>query len=400
MNFRGADFNTMFRFLLFLAGALCLQAGLPGITRAGPCGDGKQIQVTDGMGASVTVHLPVERIIVEYMDNAELVRILGHEDKVVAVAGYDYIFHDCRRQFPQFRRLPSMGHPWGLDYEQVLAARPDLLLTFASQNREKQMNLPGVDILFLGIYHPDLTRPAASSFVRGVRNLGTILNARERAEDFISWYLEILNRISERTQALRPDQKPTVLISSYPVCNSAGSRYCAYTPQDTLSQASRLAGGRNLVDLLSYDKGVSIPLDPEWLMSQNPDIILLHAVDDIQASGYEAENPRFLEQGVAGFASAPELAGVNAVKNGRIYVLDGHFRNDASGGALAAAYLAVLFHPELFEDLDPEALHRQFLEMQNLSYDLDRHGIFFFPPLKNRGGLAGIPNRYGKGAMP
>ncbi|EMS81317.1 ABC transporter substrate-binding protein [Desulfotignum phosphitoxidans] len=383
--------------LFLLAGMICFFIEwicLPDASFAGQGQKEKQITVTDGTGQSVTVHLPIQRIIVEYMDNAELIRILQREDKVVAVAGYDYVFQDCLRQFPKFRRLPSVGHPWGLDYETALGMRPDLLLTFASQNREKRMNLPGVDILFLGLYHPDLIQPDNSSFVRGVRNLGRLLDAREQAETYISWYKDILATILERTEKLQPEEKPTVLISSYPRCNSAGTRYCAYSQNDTLSQASRIAGGRNLVDSLPYEQGVSLPLDPEWLIRENPDFILLHAVDDIKASGYETDDISYLESGVAQFAEAPELASVTAVKNRHIYVLDGHFRNDASGGALAAAYLAALFHPDLFKDIDPEVFHQEYLKMQRLEYDLDQQGVFFFPPLKNDTGLAGIPDRY------
>nr|WP_321396394.1 ABC transporter substrate-binding protein [uncultured Desulfobacter sp.] len=378
----------------FLAGIICFQLAWICLPRASWAEQSLKRVVIDGLGQSVAVHVPIKRIIVEYTDNAELIRILHQENKVVAVAGYDYIFQGCLRQFPQFRTLPSVGHPWGLDYEAVLGMRPDLLLTFAPQNQEKQMNLPGVDILFLGLYHPDLDQPEDSPFVRGVQNLGLLIEAGEQAETFISWYKDILTKVGGRTKKLESKEKPKVLISSYPQCHSAGSRYCTYSPNDTLSQACRLAGGQNLVDSLPYDKGVSLPIDPEWLIHENPDFILLHAVDDIKASGYETDDVSYLEKGVAKFAQAAELASVKAVRNGNIYVLDGHFRNDASGGALAAAYLAVLFHPELFEDLDPESLHREYLKMQGLEYDLDAHGIFFFPPLKNAGGLAGIPDRY------
>lgn len=382
--------------ILLLAGMISFieWIGLPGALLAGPANHKNQATITDGTGRPVTVHLPIQRVIVEYVDNAELIRILQHEDKVVGVAGYDYIFQDCHRQFPKFRKTASVGHPWGLDYEAVLGLRPDLLLTFTSHNQEKHMNLPGVNILFLGLYKPDLEHLGASNFVRGVRNLGRLLEAEVRAEEYISWYKGVLESISKRTATLRPDEKPKVLISSYPRCNSSGSRYCAYAPNDTLSQASRLAGGQNLVESLPKGNGVSLALDPEWVIREDPDFILLHCVDDILASGYETDEIKYLEQGVAQFSGAPELSGVTAVKKRQVVVLDGHFRNDASGGALAAAYLAVLFHPQLFEDLDPEQIHQDYLNMQRLAYDLDQHGIFFFPPLRNKAGLAGIPDRY------
>ena len=61
---------------------------------------------------------------------------------------------------------------------------------------------------------------------------------------------------------------------------------------------------------------------------------------------------------------------------------------------IGAAYMAKLFHPGLFEDLDPEALHQEYLNMQGLDYDLNLHGVFLYPPLESKNGLMGIPDRY------
>ena len=90
----------------------------------------------------------------------------------------------------------------------------------------------------------------------------------------------------------------------------------------------------------------------------------------------------------------PDLANVNAVKTGSVYVTSGNFRNDASCGVTGAAYLAKLFHPSLFEDLDPEAIHQEYLKFQHVDYDLDEHGIFVYPPIEIDGGLAGIPDKW------
>jgi iron complex transport system substrate-binding protein len=56
---------------------------------------------------------------------------------------------------------------------------------------------------------------------------------------------------------------------------------------------------------------------------------------------------------------------------------------------------AKLLHPELFEDLDPEAVHKEYLNrFQRIDYDLDDHGVFVYPPIEIDGGLAGIPDRH------
>ncbi len=53
-----------------------------------------------------------------------------------------------------------------------------------------------------------------------------------------------------------------------------------------------------------------------------------------------------------------------------------------------------MFHPDLFADMDPEAIHQEFLtDFQELDYDLNEHGVFVYPPIEIAGGLAGIPDR-------
>ncbi len=44
--------------------------------------------------------------------------------------------------------------------------------------------------------------------------------------------------------------------------------------------------------------------------------------------------------------------------------------------------MAKWLYPDLFEDLDPEAFHQEYLtEYQRLDYDLSEHGVFVYPPL-------------------
>jgi iron complex transport system substrate-binding protein len=45
--------------------------------------------------------------------------------------------------------------------------------------------------------------------------------------------------------------------------------------------------------------------------------------------------------------------------------------------------MAKWLHPELFEDLDPQAMHQEFIDRYcpGLNFDVYRNGTFAYPPL-------------------
>jgi iron complex transport system substrate-binding protein len=75
----------------------------------------------------------------------------------------------------------------------------------------------------------------------------------------------------------------------------------------------------------------------------------------------------------------PELANITAVKDGKVYC----FSTDISTGLsywIGILYMAKILHPDIFSDLDPVAIHQEYLtRFQKLDFDLDQHGVFFYP---------------------
>jgi len=74
---------------------------------------------------------------------------------------------------------------------------------------------------------------------------------------------------------------------------------------------------------------------------------------------------------------------VPAVKEGRVYVIAVHllsfFGDSGCRSFIQLAYQAKWFQPELFEDLDPKAIHQEYLtRFQGLDIDLDENGVFVY----------------------
>jgi len=73
-------------------------------------GEEKELTLLDAYDTVVTIRKPLERIIVEGDNNAELMRILRSENKIVAVFG-----EPSEIQFPEFSNLPNLGDaPYGI----------------------------------------------------------------------------------------------------------------------------------------------------------------------------------------------------------------------------------------------------------------------------------------------
>ena len=345
-------------------------------------GKEKEITIIDGNGEPITVPKPVERIVVLYMDTAELLRVLNAGDKIVGVSG------SIKRwtvHFPELSELPSVGGfgAWSIDYEAVLNLNPDVLLTFGEPTAAMQEKLPGVAVIFLGLYRPNLSNPERSKYTAGVRKMEYILDKEEEAEKFLKWRIGWINEIKSRTEGLSEDEKPRVFNYVSPYTPGV---YQTYSKLYKASQMNHIAGGKNIADDLPefiQSAKVTITVDPEWVIDQNPDFIVAQVVLEKVAHGYAVDDPSEMAALRDDIMSRIQLANVNAVKTENVYIMSGNYRNDASGYFIGAAYMAKWFHPDLFEDMDPLAIHQEYLtRFQHFDYNVYEHGVWVWPPLE------------------
>jgi iron complex transport system substrate-binding protein len=364
-------------------------------------GTATQLNLLDGNGKNITVSLPANRIIVEYIQNAELVRILGLEDQVV---GIDYAVDKMRSTyFPNNTGIVSVGNMNSPDYEAVLNLNPDILLTFsntATAVAEKTSKLPGVDVVFLGLYYPNVTAPEDSQFLQGILKAGYIFNKVPRATEYANWLLNLTSTISTKTSTLTESQKHSVLIYTYPYTTSTTIK--EYATLDTLGQVCILAGGSNVAKSLpTYLTASSISIEAEKVLQQDPEYIFLHAVHytfggftyaDPQ-QGMDINDTTSIQSCLQQYKSQSVFANLTAVKNNNVYIIAGDFRNNAMGGVLGAVYMAKILYPDLFSDLNPQAIHQEYItKYLRLDYNLDTSGVFLYPAITVNGDTVGIPN--------
>ncbi len=361
-------------------------------------GTASYIILLDGNGALMNISLPKSRIVVEYLSGAEVIRALDLEDYVV---GVDYALDQLKSfYFPENgASIVNVGKMNNPDYELVLSLDPDCLLTFTKDTATKAANLPGVDVIYLGLYYPNVIDPESSSFLQGILKGGYIFNRIDEATTYANWILNITKSLQAISSTITANESQTVFITNY--ASTWTTTVTAYCTNDPLGQGCIVAGGANIAESLpGYSNSSSLKVDLEWVIEADPDYIFLHSVrytyggwtNENPAHGYNVNDTTSIANTLSEWASHAEVANLTAVKNNHVYIIAGDFRNNAMGGTLGAVYMAKTLYPDLYATLDPEAIHQEFItRFMRLDYDLDEQGVFMYPSILVGNNTVGIP---------
>ncbi|MHC1636470.1 MAG: ABC transporter substrate-binding protein [Candidatus Methanospirareceae archaeon] len=313
----------------------------------------------------VTIHKPIERcVVLAHAGIAETFRALKSKDKIVGVSKMikDNVFF-----YPEISKLPCVGSAFRPDYEAILSLNPDLVL-IEPWRQDIIEKLPDIPVAYLGLRMME-------TYTDGVRKLGYILDKEEEADEYIEWFDSWINKIKSRTEGLSDDEKPRVFITG-PGMGAGPGQYTTVSNDNRFGKMCTLAGGKSISADLT---GWWIKVDTEWVIEQNPDIIILWINS---YHGYDTDDPSELAAIREDIMNRPELANVNAVKTGRVYVsaFGKSYFTHGPGCLIGCAYMAKWFHPDLFEDLDPRTIHQEYLtRFQHLDFNVYEHGVFVYP---------------------
>ena len=318
-------------------------------------GKEKEITVLDSDDRVVTVKKPIERVVASRSYTCEAIRTLRAQDKVVGIDSYT----KEKYYFPELSKLPGVGYP--MDYEAILNLNPDLVVG-GIKHPEK---LPSIPVVCLYLWRSE-------DIVEELLKLGYILDKQDEAKHYIvEFHNKYLDSIKAQTEGLSEEERPKVYVEDY------RRPYRAYCAKSGAHQFIDMCGGRNIFADIEESKVI---VDPEEVMVRNPDIIIRYI--EVTDAGYEYDEPSKIKALWEDTVNRPELANVNAVKNNSVHIIDTGL-NYGQDYPIALAYWAKWFHPDLFEDLDPQAIHQEFLtEFQGMDYDLNEHGVFVYPPLE------------------
>lgn len=181
----------------------------------------------------------------------------------------------------------SFGRP---NIERVLALKPDYIISAAMQDKAmiERFEKFKIKVLFL---------PAKSfkDYFRNLKVLGEILDCPDRASDLCKKSEEELCRLEEIVANIPEEQKVKALfvIQDVPLYTVGKTSF--------ITDMIRLAGGRSVT---ASEQKAYFKCSMEWVMRQNPDVIIMPAASDRQ---------------VKVLTMRPGWKDLNAVKNNRIF---------------------------------------------------------------------------------
>jgi iron complex transport system substrate-binding protein len=340
---------VIFLNLIFL---VLISAGCAQKQQSTSLGKGK-VTITDSLGRTVDVPCPPQRIVSVNSDVSEVICALGAADKIVGVA-------DTADFPPLLKDKAKVGHAFTPGVEKILELKPDVVFgygKFLKSELAQQIEAAGIPLVYLDCYK-------LGAMSKDVKTLGMILGREKEAGEYEALFEKCLKQIADRTKDLKPEEKIPVYLEGYTdySSNAAGSGG---------AEMIDMAGGRNI----AAAEAVPFPkVSPEWVVGKDPRVIIKAAGSHNVASGYGTsdEDMRKLREQII---SRTGWRQIKAIKDGRVYVISSEIYTGPRA-PVGVAYFAKWLYPRLFADMDPEAVHKEFLSR---FHGLETGGAWVYP---------------------
>jgi iron complex transport system substrate-binding protein len=331
-------------------------------------GKEKELTIIDSVDRIVTVKKPLRRIVLTHPHVLETLRAIKVPKDIIV--GYAAEKMDTAF-FSEFSDVPSIGWRWTPTVEEVIKLKPDAVIIFGRAH----VNLdPVQDVLeSTGITVLRFCCNDRNTYPDEVEKLGYIFDKHDEAEELLDWRENILNSIKEKIDTIPEEDNPKVYFETG-FSDESYSVYGMYNYADIA-----MAGGKDI-----FDEEVNGVVNPEAVVDRNPDIIIKLASWEVGGYDVDAEDTAELEEAKTEVMSRDILQNTPAVKDKKIHIMTVHVVSfyPVSGcrDFIKIAYMAKWLHPDRFDDLNPKAIHQEYLtRFQGLDIDLNEKGVFVYP---------------------
>ncbi|WP_419657432.1 periplasmic binding protein [Desulfosarcina variabilis str. Montpellier] len=315
------------------------------------------VRFRDAFGNPVQVAAPARRIVVINGDAVEILCAIGARDNIVGISS-----HTAKNPGPVGKMSDKtvVGPSTGPSIEKIIECRPDLVIAYEMWMSQKAFE---AKLIPLGIPVARLFCYRIDHLDEEIRILGRLVGRQDQAEAYIAYKNRIIDTVKQKTGNLKPKIR---------VYNES------YAPYKTVSDG---CGADLLLDIAGLDNiaaGQSIPwpeATSEWLVEQNPDLIIKVASATFIKNGYGVDDVQAMDAFRNALITRPAWNRIKAVKSGRVHILASELWVGPRA-PIGILYMAKWAYPEHFADMDPEAIHRQWLKKW---HGRELKGIYVYP---------------------
>lgn len=265
----------------------------------------------EGSSPAPSLHAAPQRIISLGPINTENVYLLGADDRLVANTSY------CVRPAAA-REKDKIGSVMQVSLEKIVSLKPDLVLATGLTQQQQLQQMKNLGLRVVQFQQPSSFNAICSQFLQ----LGQLLGAEKKAQEIVEQARHRVQAVANRYADI-PRRKVFLQIGSHPLFSSVKGSFT--NDYIVYSHATNIAG--------SQKNGT---MNYERVLAHNPDVIIIAIMGT--------------ESGIAAMEKKKwyKFAGMKAVKNDHIYVIDPDLVCSPSPITFAEALeqVALLVHPE------------------------------------------------------
>jgi len=353
---------------LFPAAALALAIFSAAPARA------ETIEVTDLAGRVVNVTRDPAKIVLSEGRQLYTLAMLDRDDPFKRVVGWgnDLIANDpgawqkYLAKFPKAKDVADMGNPYAADVsmEKIAALGTEVyILDLSNYFKAQETGLLGkLEKAGIATIFVDFRQDPTQNVLPSVQLLGRVLGREKEAAAFADYYLRQTRRIYARVGSIPDKKKPMVFVE-----RAAGLLPCCATfGPFNFGRFIEEAGGRNWGS--QYFSAFQAEAAQEKVLSDNPDVYFLTGANwygsnpgsNAVSLGYDA-TPEKVQKEMSALMQRPGFQQLKAVHGKKVLAFYHQFY-DAPYYFVAELAMAKELYPDLFKDVEPEAVFKEFHE--------------------------------------
>jgi iron complex transport system substrate-binding protein len=308
---------------------------------------GSTVSITDVAGRNVQIPAQVNKVVGTGCSGREIV-YLNASDKIVGIEQVESNSTGASgTQLPyiiahsELMGLPIVGDASKniINYEEIAELHPDVVFARSTEDADSIQNKTGIPAVV--VYTGAVGTPEQmNTYEKSLRVMGKVLGKEKRAEELISYIGSLQEDLSNRAKNTSNSSKPTVYVGGQAYKGAHG-----ITSTNPYYPAFEMLNASNVASAVSNNTNATsnaIQIDPEQLITWNPDIIFIEG--------------RSLEVVKNDTSKNPNYNNLKAVKDGNVYGVLAYcmYSYNKEEMFANAYYIGKVIYPEQFKDVNPE----------------------------------------------